>query len=103
MSGVVELARMPTIEVVNITGSTDEQSVTLPGECMKFVIFSPTTDAVVYWAVEQGEVTSATGKRRTIPVGELGGSDKLRLINGATLYLSADRAARIELEIYRKY
>lgn len=103
MSSIVELARMPEIQVVSISGNTDEQPVELPGGVMKFVIFSPTADTTVYWAVESGQVTNSSGRRRTIPSGEKGSSERMYVPNGATLYLGASGAATVEVEIYKKY
>lgn len=102
MSGIVELARYPELKSVSISSATDEQEVLLPVDCIGFVIFSPTADTTVYWAVEDGQATSATGRRRTVPAGERGGATGLKLRENETLYLAASGAAVIELEIYTR-
>lgn len=103
MAGIVELARMPVLESVTIASASDEEEVALPGECMGFVIYTPTASRTVHWAVESGQVNAAAGRRRTIPSGETGGATGLRLMNGGTLYLGADGAATVEIEVYTKY
>ena len=103
MSSIVELARMPEIEVVNIADSSDEEHVDLPGGLMGFVLYTPTASTTIYWAVEANQVTLATGKRRTVPSGETGGATGLYVPNGIRLYLGASGTATIEIEIYKKY
>ena len=102
MGSIVELARYPEIKSVSIADDSDEQTVLLPVDCMGFVIFSPTADTTVYWAVEADQATSATGRRRTVPAGEVGGATGLKLRNNETLYLAASGAATIELEVYTR-
>ena len=102
MSGIVELGKLPALHSVAISAANAVKSLPLPVDCFGFRIYSPTADTKVYWALESGQVASATGKRRTIPAGSVGEVLHVKALDGGTLYLTASKAATIEVEVYER-
>ena len=94
--------QLPKLRTVTIADATAVEEVLIPSDCVKFEIYVTTAEVVGYWAVEADQVLEATGNRRTIPAGEVGGADDLKLWDNGTLYIAASAAASVEVVIYNR-